>query len=201
MLCKFSITHVLHVDTALEDFLHVLEDQLRAFWDLEALGIRDKERTLYDNFAEAVKFEDGRYKVPLPRREFHAPLPDNYHLSIDRFHGLFCQLKRDSAIFKEYDDIIQDQLARGIIEAVPVDEAPLKAIHYLPHHAVVCRDKATTKVHIVYDASAKVANSPSLNDFLLKGPKFNHLIFDLLIRFRMYKIVVTWFISYYDHLA
>ena len=41
------------------------------------------------------------------------------------------------------------------------------------------------KVRIVYDALAKVANSPSLNDCLLKGPKFNQLIFDLLERFRL----------------
>ena len=38
------------------------------------------------------------------------------------------------------------------------------------------------------DASAKSANSPSLNDCLLKGPKFNQLIFDLLVPFRSYKI-------------
>ena len=53
------------------------------------------------------------------------------------------------------------------------------------------RDKSTTKVRVVYDASAKSANSPSLNDCLLKGPKFNQLIFDLLVRFRSYKIALT----------
>ena len=67
----------------------------------------------------------------------------------------------------------------------------MKAVHYLPHHAVVRRDKSTTKVRIVYDASAKVAGSPSLNDCLLKGPKFNQLIFDILVRFRAYKFALT----------
>ena len=123
--------------------------------------------------------ENGRYKVPLPWREFHDPLPDNYQLSINQ--GLLHRFKQDPAILKECDAIIQDQLREGIIEAVPAGETSPRATHYLPHHAIVCWDKSTTKVCVVYDASAKSANSPSLNDCLLKGPKFNQLIFDLLV--------------------
>ena len=104
---------------------------VRAFWELEALGIQDEERTLYDDFAKVVKFEDGRYKVPLPWKEFHAPLPDNYRLSVDRLHGLLRRLKQDSAVFEEYDNIIQDQLERGIIEAVITYEVLPRAVHYL----------------------------------------------------------------------
>ena len=188
---NLSVTHVLHVETVPEDPSCALNDQLRAFWELEALGIRDKERTLYDDFSGVVKFENGSYKVPLPWREYHDPLPDNYQLSVNRLQGLLRRLKQDPAILKEYDDIIQDQLGRGVIKAVPSGEPPPRVTHYLPHHAVVRRDKSTTKVRVVYDASAKSANSPSLNDCLLKGPKFNQLIFDLLLRFRSYKIALT----------
>ena len=188
---NLSVTHVLHVETFSEDPSCTLDDQLRAFWELESLGIRAEERTLYDDFTGVVKFENGRYKVPLPWREFHDPLPDNYQLSVNRLQGLLRRLKQDPAILKEYDDIIQDQLRSGIIEAVPAGESPPKATHYLPHHAVVRRDKSTTKVRVVYDASAKSASGPSLNDCLLKGPKFNQLIFDLLVRFRSHKIALT----------
>ena len=31
----------------------------------------------------------------------------------------------------------------------------------------------------------------TINDCLLKGPKFNQLVFDLLLRFRSYKIALT----------
>ena len=70
----------------------------------------------------------------------------------------------------------------GITKAIH-DEDPPSNVHYMPHHAVICRSKSTTKVHVVYDASAKMANSPSLNDCLFKGPKFNQFIFDILGRF------------------
>ena len=185
---NFSVTHVLRVEMLSEDSSRALDDQLQAFWELEALGIQDEERTLNNDFTGVVKFEDGRYKVPLPWREFHDPLPDNYQLSLRRLQGLLRCLKQEPAILKEYNEIIHDQLRKGIIEAIPAGEIPPKVTHYLLHHAVVRRDKLTTKVRVVYDASAKSTNNPSLNDCLLKGPKFNQLIFDLLVP---YKIALT----------
>ena len=86
--------------------------------------------------------------------------------------------------------MIKDQLKKGIIENVPPDRPPEGKIHYLPHHAVVCQDKSTTKVRIVYDAFARSGNDPLLNDCLMKGPKFNQLIFELLVQFRSYRVAL-----------
>ena len=54
---------------------------------------------------------------------------------------------------------------------------------------MVCSDKATTKLHVVHDASSKTS-SLSLNECLYKGPKFHLLNLDLLIRFRSYKVAL-----------
>ena len=70
MCNNLCVTHVLHAETCSAE-PSMLEDQIQAFWELEALGIQDKEKTVYDSFTEAVKFENGRYKVPLPWRELH----------------------------------------------------------------------------------------------------------------------------------
>ena len=40
------------------------------------------------------------------------------------------------------------------------------AVHYIPHREVVREERDTTKLRIVYDASAKMKNKPSLNDCL-----------------------------------
>ena len=66
----------------------------------------------------------------------------------------------------------------------------IEKIHYLPHHAVVRRSKETTKVRVVYDASAR-SEGPSLNECLHAGPKFNQNIMDILLRFCVYRIAVT----------
>ena len=182
-------THVLRADTQPTE-TEGLDAQLRSFWELESLGIHEVETTLYDKFSTNVTFQDGRYRVSLPWKEFHEPLPDNYDLSHHRMKGLLHRLSQNSAVLKEYDRTIQDQLKNGIIEPVRLGEPCSNPVHYLPHHAVVRQDKTTTKLRIVYDASAK-QKGPSLNECLHKGPSFNQLILDLLLRFRSYNVALT----------
>ena len=79
-------------------------------------------------------------------------------------------------------------MSKGIIEIVEgsmIQNA--SKYHYLPHHAIIRNDKSTTKLRIVYDASAKT-EGPSLNDYLYAGPSFGQRILDILIRFLLYRI-------------
>ena len=110
--------------------------------------------------------------MELPWKEAHPPLPDNYNLCVTRLCGLLKRLKHDPDVLYEYDSIIKDQLRQGIVEIVDQSDNDAKRIHYLPHHAVVRRNKETTKVRVVYDASAR-SNGPSLNECLHTGLKFN----------------------------
>ena len=58
----------------------------------------------------------------------------------------------------DYDQIIREQLDMGITEHVDLSvPKEVNQIHYLPHHSVVRQDKDTTKMRIVYDASASVS--------------------------------------------
>ena len=43
---------------------------------------------MYDYSSESTKFREGRYTVSLSWKQFHPPLPDNYHLSQQRLMGL-----------------------------------------------------------------------------------------------------------------
>mgnify|MGYP003684514647 CR=1 FL=1 len=92
-------------------------------------------------------------------------------------------------LLHKYDDIIQDQCKRGIIKKIPSSQSETRIKHYIPHHAVVDLTKPTTKVRIVYDASAKSERGNSnLNECLHRGPVMLRDLCGLLMHFRFKKI-------------
>ena len=145
--------------------LQQLDNRIKAFWELESFGISASEHTVYDDFGSSIQLVEGRYEVQLPWKEGHPALADNYQLCLRRLQGLTKRLKQDPAILQEYDATIQNQMKQGIVELVDPSEEDPKCVHCLPHHAVVRQDKQTTKVRVVYDASARTTG-PSLNDRL-----------------------------------
>ena len=86
-------------------------------------------------------------------------------------------------MLSEYNQ--KDQLQADVIEKLEqhITEPEVGQVHYLPHRSVIRNDKQTSKVQIVYDASSKIRNSPSLNDCLLPGPSLTESLFGALIRF------------------
>lgn len=94
-------------------------------------------------------------------------------------------------MLQQYDDTIREQIQAGIVGDTPQDIEGATQVHYLPHHAVIRTNKSTTKLQIVYDASAKTDGTPSLKECLHVGPKFNQKLLDILIWFRAHHIAVT----------
>ena len=94
-----------------------------------------------------------------------------------RLNGGLHQLKHDCCkkslrridVLAEYDTVIKTQLRQEIVEDQSSLDVP--EVHYLQHHVVLRRNKATTKLRVVYDASART-NGQSLNDCLNPGPRF-----------------------------
>ena len=94
--------------------------------------------------------------MSLPWKKFHDPLPDNYELILKQLHGLLRWLRQNPTILHEYNAIIQDQISKSIVQIVAdKEDVSSGKVHYLPHHAVIRKDKETTKVRVVYDASAR----------------------------------------------
>ena len=63
--------------------------------------------------------------------------------------------------------------------------------HILPHHPVIREQAETTKLRVVFDASAKVSKSKlSLNDYLHTGPPIAPMLYDVLLRLRENKVVL-----------
>ena len=181
-------THTLCADCVTNEDL---DTTLRSFWDLESLGIHEESNPVLNYFSKNVQMKDKRYEVSLPWGEHHDPLPDNLELCRKRLFGLLRRLKQNPEKMQEYDAIIRDQIVKGIVEKVDkLKEGSPELVHYLPHHAVIRQDRETTKLRVVYDASAR-SNGPSLNSCLHTGPKFNQRILEILLRFRSYPVALV----------
>ena len=159
-------------------------------WNSNHYSNEDEENEVLSDFKENIKLNEGesRYTVPLPEKQHHELLPDNYNVSMSRLLSLRKKLEADPKLLREYNDIISSFLHEGFIEPVPDESADIGRVHYLAHRAVVREDHDTTKVRIVFDASAKSGDNPSLNDCLYSGPNMLPQIPSILSRFRMGKV-------------
>ena len=182
-----SLTHTLKIDTFKAE--PSLDDQLKQFWELESLGISANETSVYEKFLQQIYFDGHRYEVSLPWKEHHPSLPDNYELCCKRLEALLRRIRQTPHLLEEYDRIICDQVQKGIVEKISPSSVTTDRVHYLPHHGVLRQDKQTSKLRIVYDASAR-CNGPSLNDCLYAGPKFGQSIFDIFVRFRFQRVAL-----------
>ena len=90
---------------------------------LDVLGLRDMpdhdQSMVFDEFKERLtRSPEGWYETTLPWRPNHPDLPSNKENSLRRLQKLNRKLERD-CLTKDYDDIIKDQLAEGVIEKAP----------------------------------------------------------------------------------
>ena len=171
--------------------------ELAYFWNLETIGVRDDPYIKDDDraleiFHKTVKFDKNRYYVTWPWKDMVIDLPNNYALAYGRLLSTVKRLCIDSELLRRYNEIIVDQLNKGIIEKVESQAPNRRKLHYIPHHPVITPTKSTTKVRIVYDASAKTSKEKlSLNDCLYRGPILLEELCGILLRFRMNKIGIV----------
>lgn len=52
--------------------------------------------------------------------------------------------------------------------------------YIIPHHCVLKPDSSTTKLRVVFDASAKTSSGYSLNDLMYTGPTVQSELFSIL---------------------
>ena len=137
---------------------------------------------------------DGRYIVnPLFRKEA-VKLQNNYYLALIRYNSLMRTLRRHPERLKMYNEAMRAMLDKQEVEKVTEDPSISKSmssiLYYIPHSGVYKKERVTTSLRIVFDASAKNPQGVSLNDQLLEGPKLQLDIVELLIKLRLKRIVI-----------
>ena len=95
---------------------------------------------------------------------------NNHKMTMKRLQNIEKHLIRKPDLMKAFDEVIDNYLEKGYIARVPVTEKQPDSNWYFPHFAILKPNKATTKLRIVFDASAKYEGR-SLNDKIYSGPK------------------------------
>ncbi|KAL6722450.1 hypothetical protein Aduo_017575 [Ancylostoma duodenale] len=126
--------------------------------------------------------------------EFHGPEREEKEQVnervLRRFNDTIRRKKDGYYVLEEYDKVFRDQLQKGILEEIQEQEPSETIEHYLPHKPVFTPSKATTKIRIVFDASAHLAGKPSLNDVLYHRPLILPKLQGMMLRFRTGKIAI-----------
>ena len=152
-------------------------------------------KNIVENFNESVKLkENKRYEIKLPVKEnLKSNLPDNYLLAKSRLESPQKRFLKNKKPFEEYDNIFQQYLKDNLIGKVPNEETDTLScnFHYLPRRAVIRNYHITTKLRIVFDASAHYTTELCLNNILEAGPCLLPYLLNILLGFRTGKIAVA----------
>ncbi|XP_023221565.1 uncharacterized protein LOC111623276 [Centruroides sculpturatus] len=131
--------------------------------------------------------ETGRYSVSFPFKEEKPTLGDSKQMAFRRLQALERRLEKDPHIRTQYNDFMKEYENKHHMSEVSTTEE----CYYIPRHCVIRECSETTKLRVVFDASAKSSNNKSLNEQICVGPKIQDDIFEIFLRFRTWKIAIS----------
>ena len=170
-----------------------LDSQLKKFWEIE--DIPNAVNPSFINPCEqhfkstTIREQTGRYVVSLPRRPNAPPLGNSKALALKRFYSLEKRLAKDSSLHSEYINFMSDYLSLGHMQLAT--QVPAQNTYYIPHHPVFKPTSSSTKLRVVFDASAPTSTGVSLNDTLEVGPTVQSDLLSIILRFRTRDIAIA----------
>lgn len=183
---NLDLSNVLFVRNSISDI------NVEDFWTLESIGIASDATVAKNSTTQFIEdkivFNGERYEARLPWVHDNVTLDSNYNGALSRFKTLVNKLTKNSKLL-EYDDVMCDYFRNDCAERVCEKESG-KA-YYMPHRPVYREEKDTTKVRIVFDASAHAQGLPSLNDVLDSGENLVPELLRVLLNFRIGDIALT----------
>ena len=101
---------------------------------LDVLGIEDspssRPNAVYEDFKQQlVRSSEDWYETGLVVwKTGHPPLPTSKKVSLARWCTLLRKLRRNPALYQDYDAVIKEYLEQGIVEKVPNDVGPTEKV-------------------------------------------------------------------------
>ncbi|XP_031333985.1 uncharacterized protein LOC116163998 [Photinus pyralis] len=171
------------------------ETQLSKYWEIEeatmANGFNEEDKKCEDHYkANTTRSPDGRYTVKIPFKKNSIKWGRSRPLAIARLLQLEKKLAANDKMREEYNAFLQEYLDLGHMEMVQAHSIE-GTRYYIPHQPVIKESSTTTKMRVVFDASAKTTTSGSLNEMMYVGPRLQPDIADILLRWRKHQYAFT----------
>ena len=177
-----------------------LSQAVTRFWEAEQPLARQQvmtadEKRVQQHFYDTHKFLPlaGRYEVTLPRLVDRGTLGDSRNMALQRFCNNERALLRKGN-WGEFQKVVAEYLELAHARPctpVEADMTPSGEVYYMPMHGVSKTTSTTTKLRVVFDASAKTTSGLSFNDTLATGPMLHMTLDKILLRFRKHRVALT----------
>ncbi|XP_026317738.1 uncharacterized protein LOC113228599 [Hyposmocoma kahamanoa] len=171
-----------------------LDKAIRQFWEIESVpeksALSAEDQQCEEIFVQTHKrLESGKFVVSLPFRDGEPSLGESRSLAFKRLISMERRFACNEQFRNLYVDFMEDYLKSGHMELV---SGEIKGNHFfIPHHGILRPSSSTTKLRIVFVASALTSKGDSLNDYQLIGPKLQKEVGDLICNFRLHEIAFT----------
>lgn len=175
---------------------NIQKSELTRFWELDSISVESsltqEQKACEENFRLTTKRNtDGCFIVAMPLKSSPSILGDSYQKAKVRFISLERKFKKEPEFRRSYIEFMQEYIQLGhMTENKSSNPTPQKC-YFLPHHGVIREQSATTKLRVVFDASATTTSGVSLNDLQMVGPTVQEDLFSILVRFRQNRYVVS----------
>ncbi|XP_072377951.1 uncharacterized protein [Diabrotica undecimpunctata] len=171
------------------------DNQLRKFWELneinEPMMLSKDDVQCEELFTKHTqRNENGQFVVKLPFKYSTDLLGDSKEIAKKRFISLENRFKTHPQFYQLYKNFIHEYIDLGHMTRVESDMVT-ETTYFFPHHGKYKPSNLTTQLGVVFDGSSPSSSGWSLNELQYVGPKVQNIIFDILIRFRLYKYVVS----------
>ncbi|CAG7720501.1 unnamed protein product [Allacma fusca] len=187
---KLAIVTSFHVNCQLETIM-------QKFWELESVpevstNSSEEEECERHFVNNCRRMDNGRYMVRLPLKQDTPALGFSRDLAVRRLMHLERRLKSNPTLRDEYVKVLREYQDLGHMEKVPMNDVRENlSTYYMPHHCVIKESSTTTRVRVVFDASAKTTSGISLNERCMVGPKTQDDLIAILLRFRLWAVAIT----------
>jgi hypothetical protein len=116
-------------------------------------------------------------------------------MTLKRFMYLERKLTRNPDLKAECSAFIDEYQRLGLMSLSDPQKTFDNMSYYMPHHAVLKPESSTTKLRIVFDASATSSTGLSLNDTLKVGLTIQQELFEITLRFRKHQFAISAYIG------